>query len=74
MRNGSTRIGAAIPANLRDGLEELARQNDRSISAELRRAIAEHLSEARTSEGHESGSQVPLITCGPAPSREAVEA
>lgn len=37
------KVSAQVPVSLRSDLEELARLNDRSVSAELRRAIAEHL-------------------------------
>jgi predicted transcriptional regulator len=37
-----TKISALVPDKLRLELEKLAQANDRSVSAELRRAIAEH--------------------------------
>jgi predicted transcriptional regulator len=36
-------VGAYVPPELRAGLGELARRNERTVSAELRRAIAAHL-------------------------------
>ena len=36
-------ITAQIPSSLRAGLEQSARENDRSLSAELRRALSEYL-------------------------------
>ncbi|HSI96803.1 MAG TPA: ribbon-helix-helix protein, CopG family [Gaiellaceae bacterium] len=38
------RVFASVPAELRDELEALARENDRSVSAEIRRALVAHLS------------------------------
>jgi hypothetical protein len=57
--NGSKRVAAELPANLRDELEELARQNDRSVSAELRRAIVEHL---KASPLGSRGAGEPVVT------------
>ncbi len=37
------RTSFVIPDELHASLEELARENDRSVSAELRRAVAEYL-------------------------------
>ena len=36
-------ITAQVPSRLREGLEQSARENDRSLSAELRRAVSEYL-------------------------------
>lgn len=39
-------IGLRIPADLRDRLVKRAESQDRSLSAEVRRALAEHLERA----------------------------
>jgi hypothetical protein len=44
MPNGSEKISAVVPVELRDHLERSARANDRSLSAELRRALTAYLS------------------------------
>jgi predicted transcriptional regulator len=44
------KVSAQIPAALRSDLKELARANDRSVSAEVRRAIAQHVQASPTSE------------------------
>ncbi len=36
-------VSAAVPPDMAARLAELARQNDRSISGEIRRALAAHL-------------------------------
>jgi hypothetical protein len=36
-------VSAQVPAHARDELERRAREADRTLSAEIRRAIAEHL-------------------------------
>jgi plasmid stability protein len=41
-----TYLSARVPLELRDALEESARQHDRSISAELRCALRAHLNES----------------------------
>lgn len=38
-----TTLSAQVPVELRDGLERLATRADRSLSAEVRRAISGHL-------------------------------
>lgn len=43
------KISAVLPNPLHAQLEELARENDRSLSAELRRAVAAYLRASRTS-------------------------
>ena len=48
------KISAAIPSQLRDGLEQSARENDRSMSAEVRRALTEYLTSPP-----DAGSRVP---------------
>jgi len=40
-----------LPAAMLDDLRQLARRNDRPAAAEVRRAIAAHLSHPSTSEG-----------------------
>ncbi len=40
-------VSAFLPAQLRDQLEALAQQNDRSFSAELRRAIRQYVENGR---------------------------
>jgi predicted transcriptional regulator len=42
-----TIISAQIPTTTRDELERLAREADRSLSAEVRRALAAHLNHER---------------------------
>lgn len=37
-------IGFRIPVILRDKLQDLARKNDRTMSAEVRRAVENHVS------------------------------
>jgi hypothetical protein len=37
-------VSASVPASMRDELERLAREADRSLSAELRRALVAYLS------------------------------
>ena len=37
------KISAVIPSRLRDGLNERARVNDRSLPAEVRRAVTQYL-------------------------------
>lgn len=52
MQNGSEeteKISAAIPLQLRADLEQSARQNDRSLIAEVRRALTEYLDSASPS-------------------------
>jgi hypothetical protein len=44
-------ITAAIPARLRAGLEQSARANDRSMSAEVRRALTEYLTTSPSATG-----------------------
>ena len=39
-------VSAQVPPALRAELERLAREGDRTLSAEVRRAIAEHLAHA----------------------------
>jgi hypothetical protein len=48
------KISAAIPTQLHVDLERSARENDRSMSAELRRALVDYLEPFLSS--HESGS------------------
>ena len=38
-----TKISAAVPDEIQAQLEQLARENDRSVSAEIRRALSTHL-------------------------------
>jgi len=38
-------IGGRVPADLADAFEQFAEQEDRTVSAELRRAIRTHLSQ-----------------------------
>ena len=44
MDDSSTHLSVIVPAELRRQLEQLAHASDRTISAEARRAIAEHVS------------------------------
>ena len=43
MKNGSEKVSAAISSELHARLAAAARANDRSMSAELRRALAAYL-------------------------------
>ncbi len=49
VRNGSEKISAAIPTELRVELERQARANDRSMSAEVRLALREHVTSPASS-------------------------
>jgi hypothetical protein len=51
-----TMLSAQVPASLRDDLHQLARQHDRSVSAEVRAALRTHV----------LLSQVPVETAGEA--------
>ena len=44
-------VSAQVRPELRAELERLAREGDRSLSAEVRRAIAEHLAHAEKERG-----------------------
>jgi hypothetical protein len=50
-RSDYVQISARIPAELASGLEESAAREDRTLSAELRRAIREYLAPAVGAEG-----------------------
>lgn len=51
-------ITAQIPSALRAGLEQSARDNDRSMSAEVRRALTEYLSpESPTTQAATKGDE-----------------
>jgi hypothetical protein len=39
----TTKLSALIPSPLVDGLRDLARENDRSVSAEVRSAVRAHV-------------------------------
>ena len=39
-------LSAQMPVRLREELERLAREHDRSVSAELREAVRQHLASA----------------------------
>lgn len=45
-RERAVSVSLFLPVRTRERLVELARQRDRSVSAEIRRAIARHLEEA----------------------------
>jgi predicted transcriptional regulator len=49
--NEKTMVSAQFPRDLVTRLAELARAHDRSMSAEIRRAVGEHLERAETTEG-----------------------
>ena len=49
MRNGSEKVSAAIPSQLRAELIATARADDRSVSAELRRALSAYLGRSEKS-------------------------
>lgn len=49
---GRTIVSAQVEADTRAELERLAREGDRTLSAEVRRAIAEHLARAEQKEEH----------------------
>jgi uncharacterized protein (DUF1778 family) len=42
------RITARFPADVADGIREIARINERSVSAEIVRAVREHVRRERT--------------------------
>ena len=47
---GKTIVSAVVTERERDELRRLAREGDRSLSAELRRAVSEHLERAALEE------------------------
>ena len=49
-KNDKVLVGAQVRVEVADRLTDLARRNDRSVAAELRIAIANHLSWAEGSE------------------------
>jgi ribbon-helix-helix CopG family protein len=73
------KISAAIPSRLRDNLEEHARANDRSMSAEVRRALTAYLTSGNSSrsvltEPRTLPSQAGAGGTHPSRERRAVEA
>lgn len=42
---GLVMVGAWVPVEMKESLERIAKQEDRSVSRQLRRLIAEHLIE-----------------------------
>lgn len=57
-------ITAAISLDLRVGLEQRARENDRSMSAELRRALTEYLERGEKPDGSRSVLRVCELDVG----------
>jgi predicted transcriptional regulator len=47
MSNGNTTTSFVAPRELVDQVRQLAAERDRSVSAEIRRAIAEHIQRER---------------------------
>ena len=45
MGRSTRHIGGRVPADLADAFEQFAEQEDRTVSAELRRAMRTHLSQ-----------------------------
>ena len=41
--SGTTIVSAQVPVEVKNELERLAREGDRSLSAEVRRAVTRHL-------------------------------
>ncbi len=56
MKQANVHIGARIPASLADGLARRAVEEDRSVSAELRRALWRHVRDLNDDEPPRSGS------------------
>jgi len=63
-------ISAQVPMDLRAALEQAAQQNDRSMSAEIRRALSEHLSSPR---GRHTASREPAVLFSTAGSSRRLE-
>ena len=63
------KISAAVPSQLRAGLEQSARENDRSLSAELRRALTEYLAPLPGSRGP-AGSRTAQAAVEARPARD----
>jgi plasmid stability protein len=52
-------LSAQVPAELHDGLRRLAREHDRSISAEVRSAVRSHLQAAEDAGGPSPSPEYP---------------
>lgn len=50
MTRSRVQLHAHVEPAVRDDLAKIARANDRSLSAEIRRALAEHVARERTSQ------------------------
>jgi hypothetical protein len=60
-------VSAQVPADVHEELERLAREADRSLSAEIRRALVAHVGRDREQFGGAAADLTAEVWCGVAP-------